>query len=462
MTFNSTSSAIGASNNSFVSGPANKIGNTAFDFPTGKMSDFQPISISAPSNNTAAYTAEYFHANAALGTAKDLTIDSVSTCEYWTLNNVGTAYPVNISFGWNSQSCLIASGTGNMRLTEWNGNKWIDLGNDTNISGLVTSLASINTFGTFTLAQKKIWILGWAKYFALLSADSILSSDTTLVSGYAGATYFVSNKIKVLGGITFIGTPIVTNAISDLYNTMTYYSALSGTSISGSLNGQSLVQGIYQINGTATLNGVMSLTGDSSSIYIFNVTDSLIVLPNSFLDKGNVRSENIYWNVTKSAVLSKWINFPGIIMAGQQSRTELHNSGRATLLCLQKILISATNFILGENYFVSQYNLSLIPLAPASVCTSTGCNLICNPSFEQSNPSACLGNPGGISNGDCPFWFNATPGSPDYYNVCGLGQTPPFGTWIPDNFFGSQTCNSLCPTLNAYAGAECFCCYSRI
>lgn len=93
----------------FVSGPARKIGNSAFTFPTGKLSNYQPIGISAPSAITDAFTAEYFNTGQTYGTAKDSTIDSLSTCEYWNLDRTVGTSSVYITAGWNANSCDIDS-----------------------------------------------------------------------------------------------------------------------------------------------------------------------------------------------------------------------------------------------------------------------------------------------------------------------------------------------------------------
>jgi hypothetical protein len=160
LTFSNGATVSGTNNNSFVSGPVRKAGNSAFTFPIGKTGNYQPVAISAPTNAAATYVAEYFHQDAAVGSNKDATIDFISNCEYWTLNNIGIAYPVKVTLGWNDQSCLIATGENSMRLTRWNGTKWIDLGNSSNALHKVTSISSVTSFGTFTLAQTNSDIVG--------------------------------------------------------------------------------------------------------------------------------------------------------------------------------------------------------------------------------------------------------------------------------------------------------------
>jgi hypothetical protein len=162
LTFAHHSSAGNAAGNNtndsaFVKGPVKKIGNSAFTFPVGKGNNYQPVSISAPSDSTAAYMAEYFNTGQTLGGSKDSTIDSVSTCEYWKLNNVGTVYPVFVTLGWDNHSCNISLGvTPAMSLVEWNGTLWANLGNKAAPSGTVASFAPVNSFGIFTLAQQPL------------------------------------------------------------------------------------------------------------------------------------------------------------------------------------------------------------------------------------------------------------------------------------------------------------------
>ncbi len=296
--------------------------------------------------------------------------------------------------------------------------------------------------------------LGTAQSFALLSADSIVSSDSVIIYGDAGATSYVSNKIT--GGTIYTGTPEVATALIDLTAAMVYCTAQSGTTISGSLGGQSLAAGVYKINTSAILDGTLTLTGDTNAVYIFNITDSLIALTSSGVFRGDVRAENIFWNVSKSAVIEKGVGLSGIVMAGQRTSIDNVNSGFAALLCLQDIFISRTIDMPGDNMFYSKTFLSTISslmLLP-SCSTSPPCNLICNPSFEQlitpsGSPSFCGSSIGlnGITLGYSASWSNPTSGStPDLYNTCNTSG------WagVPNNYAGFQAASGT--PANGYAG----------
>ena len=80
------SKVTSVSDASYVQGPVRKIGDNAFTFPVGDNGNYQPVSITAPAAPSDAFTAEYIEQDPHPTYdkySKDLTIDHVSTCEYW-------------------------------------------------------------------------------------------------------------------------------------------------------------------------------------------------------------------------------------------------------------------------------------------------------------------------------------------------------------------------------------------
>jgi len=128
---NNGATVTGAGSISFVSGPMEKIGNTAFTFPVGAGTIYSPISISAPQNPTDAFVGQYFNTGQSIGSTIDGTLNSISNCEYWGLNDInGTSLPI-VSLSWNTNSCNSVS-LNRMRLVGWNGTTWKNLGNGGN------------------------------------------------------------------------------------------------------------------------------------------------------------------------------------------------------------------------------------------------------------------------------------------------------------------------------------------
>jgi hypothetical protein len=133
LTINNGASVSGASTSSFIKGPVKKIGNSAFTFPTGKGTNYQPITISAPAAPTDAFTGEYFNSAQSFGTNSDSTIGVTGACEYWNLTPAAGTSSVSVTAGWNSSSCFIDS-IQNMRMAYWDGSMWKDVGG-TNATG---------------------------------------------------------------------------------------------------------------------------------------------------------------------------------------------------------------------------------------------------------------------------------------------------------------------------------------
>jgi hypothetical protein len=111
-TFNAGSFVTGAVSNAtttaYIGGRVEKKGNTAFVFPVGKGGKYVPIEISASSDVSNSFVAEYFVGNAHnLGPVNTATgLQQVSACEYWNLvQNAGVAR-VHVTLGWsNNNAC---------------------------------------------------------------------------------------------------------------------------------------------------------------------------------------------------------------------------------------------------------------------------------------------------------------------------------------------------------------------
>ncbi len=159
VTINDNATTSGASNTSFVYGPVRKIGNEAFTFPTGKGDFYAPISISAPSNTSDHFTAEYFN----VPTPHNLTLLSlglhhVSKEEYWALNRTGGLSSVSVTLSYNAgERSGGISNLSDLRVSGWNGLLNLDLANGGttgNIaSGTVRTGSPALLYGDFTLAS---------------------------------------------------------------------------------------------------------------------------------------------------------------------------------------------------------------------------------------------------------------------------------------------------------------------
>ncbi|MCB0491253.1 MAG: hypothetical protein KDC93_02445 [Cyclobacteriaceae bacterium] len=163
LSFADNATSTGGSNTSHIDGPVAKVGNDAFTFPTGDNGIFRTIAISAPSNTSHTFIAEYFHTPQAFGDAStyDPSFYSVSSCEFWTLDRTPAVGGSNVSvtLSWNSADCTgtYIGDPSTLRVTRWNGSSWVNHGNGGTTgnaaTGTILSSGVVTAFSPFTLAS---------------------------------------------------------------------------------------------------------------------------------------------------------------------------------------------------------------------------------------------------------------------------------------------------------------------
>jgi hypothetical protein len=164
----------GATNASFVDGYVRKEGRTPgseyssgplgdnYEFPVGDGTDYQPIYTTQPGVGTNGFRARYYHtdpdplySDAALAP----TLNHISSCEYWDLDQTAGTNSVSVRLTWDANSCGVTSET-DLRVAQWSGALWDDHGygshSGTTAAGTILSAAAVGNFGPFTLASATI------------------------------------------------------------------------------------------------------------------------------------------------------------------------------------------------------------------------------------------------------------------------------------------------------------------
>jgi hypothetical protein len=155
LTMKHGSTATGASNSSFVSGPVKKVGNSAFVFDVGTGTTYRPLTITAPSNTTDAFTAEYYSVGQTLGSTKDTTITFVSDCGYWKLDRIAGSSNITPKFAFDSVHCDYLT-VKPVHIALWNGTKWTDKGEAVTESTNKTTSTSMTSYGYFAFAYNLV------------------------------------------------------------------------------------------------------------------------------------------------------------------------------------------------------------------------------------------------------------------------------------------------------------------
>ena len=238
ITLTDNTPVINASNNSYVRGPIEKIGNDAFIFPVGDSGMYRPIAISAPSSGSARFRATYFEQNphpTYTWNALEAGLNNVSTREYWILDRISSTNNVNVTLSWDTNSGGVGS-MPDLRVARWDGTKWANHGNGgttgTNTKGTVISSAAVTNFSPFTLASTSIVN---PLPIELLSFDATATEDVVLLN-WSTATEINNDFFTVersYNGKDFTEVAIVKgagNSLEKLNYALTDYYPLEGVS----------------------------------------------------------------------------------------------------------------------------------------------------------------------------------------------------------------------------------------
>lgn len=162
--FANGSAASSASDGSHIIGPVNKFGATDFTFPLGDGTYYRPAAVTSITSGgaTSEFQAEYYNYTADTDgynrASKAGTIDHLSNCEYWTVDEVGTGSPgATVMLSWDDPASCGVTILADLRVAWWNGFQWRDQGNastsGTTGSGTITAGTANTSFSPFTLSS---------------------------------------------------------------------------------------------------------------------------------------------------------------------------------------------------------------------------------------------------------------------------------------------------------------------
>jgi hypothetical protein len=165
--------------------------------------------------------------------------------------------------------------------------------------------------------------LGTAASFAVLAGSTVTNTGATVVNGNLGlspgssVTGFPPGV--VINGSEYVAVPVAAQAQIDL--TSAYNSAVGrtcpGTNVlPGDIGGTVVTPGVYCNSTSVGITGTVTLSGNSSSVFIFQIGSTLTTAGNSVvLLSGGVLASNVFWQVGTSATLGTNTTFAGTIMA---------------------------------------------------------------------------------------------------------------------------------------------------
>jgi Secretion system C-terminal sorting domain len=153
LTMNAGSSSGFGSAASFVDGPMNKVGTTAFVFPVGDSTKWARIGIGAPTAATT-FQAEYHKAwyvnTITMAAAPTPVLQNVSIVEYWPLTRIAGAGNATVTLYWESAAFSGINNCPALRVAHWNGAAWENNNNACTTTGSCATIGTISTTAVVT------------------------------------------------------------------------------------------------------------------------------------------------------------------------------------------------------------------------------------------------------------------------------------------------------------------------
>jgi hypothetical protein len=162
--FRDNTLALTPSHVSHTNGPVRKIGNDAFTFPVGNGNFYRPIGISAPSNTSHHFTAQFFGVNpdavdGVVTANNEVPLTNISDCEHWILDRTNGTSNVSVTLSYEDYSLNNCSGVTDpvsLRVARWDAvaQIWrnhggVGIGVPT---GTITTAAAVTAFSPFALS----------------------------------------------------------------------------------------------------------------------------------------------------------------------------------------------------------------------------------------------------------------------------------------------------------------------
>jgi hypothetical protein len=140
----------------------------------------------------------------------------------------------------------------------------------------------------------------------------------TNATGYATASQVTG---KIYAADMAVPTPInLTTAVSNMVDAYTDAANRLSPDFTeyslGSIGGKTLTPGLYKWSNTVTMTSTVTLTGDASDIWIFQIAGDLTMSAGvKIILKGGAQPKNIFWQVAGQATLGTASHFEGIILS---------------------------------------------------------------------------------------------------------------------------------------------------
>ncbi len=230
---------------------------------------------------------------------------------------------------------------------------------------------------------------GTAADYGLLAGGSIQAAGPLPVAGRVGAAQSISPTITATQTVTANNNGPVPQALADAQAARAWCGSRSGPLALADLHSRQLAPGTYALAGSVAVapGDAVTLTGDSASVYVFNVAGSMAVQARGWLRPGRVMPGHIYWHIRDNLTVATGADGAGMWLPDGGATFAGEFSGPVAVLAGGAVQVGPRDAASGYFGLASARQL-LAPAAQRAVCpAATGCNLVRNGSFESGDCS---------------------------------------------------------------------------
>jgi hypothetical protein len=206
-----------------------------------------------------------------------------------------------------------------------------------------SALANNHTWD-FTTGGNKAGVnavaLGTAGNFVILAKTAVNNNPTSAITGHIGLSpaatsyivgfsltdatgYATSDQVTGLVYAADMADPTPLNLTTAVGNMITAYNNAAGRTLpdfvnlkTGNIGGSTLSPGLYKWNNTVTIPTNITLSGNSTDVWIFQIAENLSVSSAvNVILSGGAQAENIFWQVAGQATFGTDSHFEGVILS---------------------------------------------------------------------------------------------------------------------------------------------------